>query len=65
MPISNMTSMGLLYLFDASDDTGVIERATNSQRRGFRTRGAKRISEHIVSKQEIARPRLPRIAPIR
>jgi len=59
-----MTSMGLLYLFDASDDTGVIERATNSQWRGFRTRGAKRISEHIVSKQETAQPRLPRIAPI-
>ena len=65
MPLSNMTLMGLLSLFDASDDTGVIERATNSQRLGFRTRGAKRISEHIVSKQEIARPPLPRIAPIK
>jgi hypothetical protein len=48
MPLSNMTSMGLLYLFDASDDTGVIERTTNSQRLGFRTRSAKRIPEHIV-----------------
>ena len=55
MPLSNITSMGLLYLFDASSDTGVIERATNSQRLGFRTRSAKRISEHIVSKQETAR----------
>lgn len=54
MPLSNMTSMGLLYLFDASN-TGVIERAINSQRLGFRTRSVKRISEHIVSKQETAR----------